>query len=146
METITSADLSCRGGGVDIPGDTGDTTVCIDVDNIQNVYAEKEDGTKILQELKKQNALLDQSKIQSVEEYDVTVRVGVVDLGVNLYAKPNLTSIVLAEYTDGVRLVVQGQNKDWALVYNGGTDDVGYMLLEDLEPDIVEDEMLDDIA
>ena len=81
-----------------------------------------------------------------MEEYDVTVRVGVVDLGVNLYAKPNLTSIVLAEYTDGVRLVVQGQNKDWALVYNGGTDDVGYMLLEDLEPDIVEDEMLDDIA
>ena len=45
-----------------------------------------------------------------------------------------------------MRLVVQGQNKDWALVYNGGTDDVGYMLLEDLEPDIVEDEMLDDIA
>ena len=108
--------------------------------------AEEAAAKAALQELKKQNALLDQSKIKSVEEYDVTVRVGVVDLGVNLYAKPNLTSIVLAEYTDGVRLVVQGQNKDWALVYNGGTDDVGYMLLEDLEPDIVEDEMLDDIA
>ena len=98
-----------------------------------------------LQELKKQNALLDQSKVKTIDEYDVTVRVGVVDLAVNLYAKPNLTSIVLAEYMDGVRLVVQAQNKDWALVYNGGTDDIGYMLLEDLEPDLVEDEFLDEI-
>ena len=106
--------------------------------------AEKEAAKAALKELKAQNAALDQSKVKAVEEYDVTVRVGVVDLGVNLYSKPNLTSIVLTEYMDGERLVVQAQNRDWALVYNGGTDDIGYMLLEDLEPDVVEDEILDE--
>ena len=54
METITSAKVSCKGGGLDIPGDTGGTTVCIDVDNILNVYTQKADGTRVLQELKKQ--------------------------------------------------------------------------------------------
>ena len=106
--------------------------------------AEQEAAKAALKELKAQNAALDQSKVKPVEEYDVTVRVGVVDLGVNLYSKPNLTSIVLTEYMDGERLVVQAQNRDWALVYNGGTDDIGYMLLEDLEPDLVENEILDE--
>lgn len=54
METLTSDDLSCTGEGVEIPGDIGDTRVCIDTANIQNVYTEKEDGSKTLQELKKQ--------------------------------------------------------------------------------------------
>lgn len=108
--------------------------------------AEQAAAKEALKELKAQNAKLDRSKVKAVEEYDVTVRVGVVDLSVNLYAKPDLTSLVLAEYEDGVRLVVQAQNKDWARVYNGASDDIGYMLLEDLEADLVEDEILDDEA
>ncbi len=109
--------------------------------------AEKAAEEALQQELNKlraANAQLDQTKVQPVGIYDVTVRVGVVDLAVNLYSKPDLTATVLAEYMDGVRLEVQAQNKDWALVYNGMTDDIGYMLLEDLEPDIVEDELLED--
>ena len=39
---------------------------------------------------------------------------------------------------------VVAQNKDWAYIYDGGKDQNGYMLLEDLEPDIVEDELLED--
>ena len=66
-ETITSAELSCIGGGIKIPGDTGDTTVCIDGKNIQNVYAEKEDGTKILQELKKQVPMISTGLVDGKE-------------------------------------------------------------------------------
>ena len=105
---------------------------------------EKEAEKERLKALKEENAKLDQTKIQTIDEYDVTVRVGVVDLAVNLYSKPDLTSDVLAEYMDGVRLLVRAANADWALVYNGENDDVGYMLLTDLEPDVMEEEILDD--
>lgn len=66
-ETITSGELSCTGGGIKIPGDTGDTTVCIDGKNIQNVYTEKEDGTKILQELKKQVPIISTGLVDGKE-------------------------------------------------------------------------------
>ena len=105
--------------------------------------AEKE-AQEALNRLRTANAKLDHSKLKEVAEYDVTVRVGVVDLGVNLYEKADLTSVVVSEYEDGVRLTVRSQNKDWALVYNGATDVQGYMLLEDLEPDVMEDVLLDD--
>ena len=94
--------------------------------------------------LRIENGKLDQSKVKTVDEYDVTVCVGVVDLAVKLYKKPNLTSEVIAEYMDGVRLVVRAQNRDWALVYNGASDVEGYMLLENLEPDLVENVLLED--
>lgn len=66
-ETISSGELSCSGGGIEIPGDTGDTTVCIDGKNIQNVYTEKEDGTKILQELKKQVPMISTGLVDGKE-------------------------------------------------------------------------------
>ncbi len=66
-ETITSGELSCTGGGIKIPGDTGNTTVCIDVKNIQNVYTEKDDGTKILQELKKQVPIISTGLVDGKE-------------------------------------------------------------------------------
>ena len=44
-----------------------------------------------------------------------------------------------AQIIDAVRSV----NKDWALVYNGADETTGYMLLEDLVADVVEEEMLD---
>ena len=105
--------------------------------------AEKE-AQEALNRLRTANAKLDHSKLKAVDEYDVTVRVGVVDLGVNLYEKADLTSVVVAEYEDGVRLTIRSQNKDWALVYNGDTDVQGYMLLDDLEPDVMEDILLED--
>lgn len=97
-----------------------------------------------MKELAAANNKLDHSKVKTISAYDVTVRVGVVDLTVNLYNKPDLTSKVLETYEDGERLVVYATNKDWAQVYNGRTDNLGYMLLTDLEADIVEDELLDD--
>ena len=106
--------------------------------------AEEEAAQKAANRLRIENAKLDQSTVKTIDPYDVTVRVGVVDLGVNVYERANLTSPVLTEYMDGVRLVVLGQNKDWALVYNGSSDSTGYMLRKDLEEDIVEDVLLED--
>ena len=59
---------------------------------------EKEAEKARLKALKEENSKLDQTKVQTIDEYDVTVRVGVVDLTVYLYSKPDLTSDVLAEY------------------------------------------------
>ncbi len=53
MDTLTLSNLSCSTGGVVIPGDIGETRVCIDGNHIEDVYVEKDDGTKELQELKK---------------------------------------------------------------------------------------------
>jgi len=106
--------------------------------------AEEAAAEKAMNELRLENAKLDQSPVKTIDSYDVTVRVGVVDLGVNVYERANLTSPVVTQWMDGVRLVVLAQNKDWALVYNGTMDLSGYMLRKDLEEDIVEDIVLDD--
>lgn len=82
--------------------------------------------------------------MKNVTPYDVTVRSGVSELAISLYRKPDLTSDILTSYEEGTRLEVTAQNKDWALVYHGGTERTGYILLEDLEPDIVEEELLED--
>lgn len=95
-------------------------------------------------EVKTANKKLDHSRVKNVTPYDVTVRSGVSELAIALYRKPDLTSDVLTSYEEGTRLEVTAQNKDWALVYHGGTERTGYMLLEDLEPDIVEEEVLED--
>ena len=96
------------------------------------------------QELRKADAKLDHSKVKKVAEYDVTVFTGVKDLKVKLYQKASLTADVTAEYEEGTRLSVQAQNRDWAKVYDGSADVTGYMLLEDLEQDVMEEEILDD--
>ncbi len=88
--------------------------------------------------LKAANRKLDHSKVRSVENYDAMIRASASDLSVKLYQKPSLVTEVLDEYEEGVRLVVLGQNKDWALVYNESTDMQGYMLLEYLEPDLMD--------
>ena len=95
-------------------------------------------------ELKAANSKLDRSKLKSVELYDVTVRTGVQELNAPVYEKASLLSKVLKEYPEGTRLVVTAKNKDWAAIYDGSTELAGYMLLEELEEDLVEDEILDD--
>jgi len=95
-------------------------------------------------ELKTANSKLDHSKLKSVELYDVTVRTGVQELNALVYEKASLLSKVLKEYPEGTRLVVTAKNKDWAAIYDGSTELTGYMLLEELEEDLVEDEILDD--
>lgn len=95
-------------------------------------------------EVRRADAKLDHSKIKKVPEYDVTVFTGVKDLKVRLYQKASLTAKVTAEYDEGSRLTVQAQNKDWAKVYDGAADITGYMLLEDLEQDVMEEEILED--
>ena len=74
----------------------------------------------------------------------MTVRTGVNGLSAYVYAKPELTSDILIPYEEGIRLEVLAQNRDWAQVYHGGTDLKGYMLLEDLEADLMEEEILED--
>jgi len=95
-------------------------------------------------ELKTANSKLDHSKLKSVELYDVTVRTGVQELNALVYEKASLLSKVLKEYPEGTRLVVTAKNKDWAAIYDGSTELTGYMLLDELEEDLVEDEILDD--
>ena len=105
--------------------------------------AEKAEKQK-LQELRQANAKLDQSRVKKVTAYDVTVVTGVRELKAKMYQKANLTATVTAEYEEGFPLVIQAQNKSWAQVYDGAADTTGYMLLEDLVIDIVEDELLED--
>ncbi len=106
--------------------------------------AAKKAEAERLRELKKLNAKLDQSKVKTVDEYDVSVITEMEDVTVKLYTKPSLLAEVLAEYPEGTRLVVNAENGDWARVYNGATDDTGYILLADLEKDLVEDVLLED--
>ncbi len=93
--------------------------------------------------LRDANAKLDHSKLKSVEPYDATVITGVDDLKAPLYKKASLLADILVEYHEGFPVTVRSANKDWALVYNGADDTTGYMLLEDLVADVVEEEMLD---
>jgi len=111
------------------------------------VQAQREQAEAVKQqekELKAANSKLDHSRVVKVESYDVTVRTGVNGLKANVYQKADLTSTVTALYSEGVRLVVTASNKDWAFIYNGTDESTGFMLLEDLEPDIMEEELLDD--
>lgn len=95
-------------------------------------------------EVKAANAKLDHAKIKSVLAYDVTVRVGVSEMTVPCFRTNDLSSQVIAQYGDGARLTVLAENKSWAKIYDGAADQTGYMLLEDLEPDLVEEELLAD--
>ena len=95
-------------------------------------------------ELKAANARLDRSKLRAVLGYDVAVRVGVQEMTVTAYQKADLTSAPVAYYEDGARLTIQAQNRSWAKIYDGAADLTGYMLLEDLEPDLIEEEILED--
>ena len=111
------------------------------------VKAEQEKEEAIRQaekELKAENKKLDHAKLKAVDAYDVTVRTGVTDLNANVYQKADLTSNVLTDYPEGTRLEVTAKNKSWAKIYHGGTERTGYMLLEVLEEDLVEDEVLED--
>lgn len=113
----------------------------------ETVQAEKAKEEALRQqqnELKAANRKLDHSKIKSIDPYDVTVRTGVSGLSVSVYNKADLTSAVITTYEEGVRLEVTAKNKDWAKVYHGGTEKTGYMLLEDLEEDLMEEEILED--
>lgn len=113
-------------------------------ETVQAEKAKAEAEKQAKKEIKEENRKLDQSRIKSITPYDVTVRTGVSELHANLYAKASLLSNVLTTYEEGVRLEVRGKNKDWAQVYHGGTERIGYMLLEELEEDLVEDELLED--
>lgn len=87
---------------------------------------------------------LDRSTVKAVEAYDATVQLGYDGGETNLYKKASLLSDILQVYPDGTRLTVLAQNRDWAKVYNGSLDLEGFVLLEDLIPDEVEEEMLDE--
>ncbi len=95
-------------------------------------------------QIAKANAALDQSRLKDVEDYDVTVVIGVVDMTAPLYQAANLSAEKLAEYGDGARLVILEENKDWARIYDGASDQYGYMLRADLVPDLEEDVLLED--
>ena len=95
--------------------------------------------------LKAENAKLDQSKVKKLDlPYDVTVLVEVEELAAPVYKKPSLLEEVLTRYESGTLLTVIAENKDWAEVYNGEKDETGYMLLSDLEADIMEEEVIAD--
>ena len=111
---------------------------------VQAQRAEAEAVKQLEKDLKAANNKLDHSKLKKVDPYDVTVRTGVSELTANVYKKADLTSTVLETYREGVRLEVTAKNRDWAMIYHGGTEQTGYMLLEDLENDIVEEEILED--
>ena len=114
-------------------------------DTVLAKRAQEEAARQQEKALKAENRKLDHSRLREVDPpYDVTVRTGVVGPAANLYEKADLTSTVLLLYEEGVRLSVIAKNRDWALIYNGGADRTGYMLLEDLEEDLVEDELLED--
>ena len=106
--------------------------------------AAKEAYNQRQKELKAANAKLDQSKLKKVTAYDVTVLTGVEDLKVPVYQKASLLAAIIAEYDEGTPLTVRAANQDWAQVYNGADDSTGYILLEDLVEDIVEEELLED--
>lgn len=53
LRIIQDPNLNCSNTGIEIPAAKGLTKVCIDTPNIENVYIHKEDGTKVLQELKR---------------------------------------------------------------------------------------------
>ena len=113
----------------------------------ETVAAQRAQAASVRQaerELKAANARLDRSKLRAVLDYDVTVRVGVREMTVTAYQKADLTSASVAHYEDGARLTIQAQNRSWAKIYDGAADLTGYMLLEDLEPDLVEEELLED--
>lgn len=116
-------------------------------DSFEAVQAQRAEEAAIRErekELKAANSKLDHARLKQISPYDVTVRTGVSGLSAYVYAKPDLTSAILIPYEEGVRLEVIAQNRDWAQIYHGGTDQKGYMLLEDLEADLVEEEILED--
>ena len=106
--------------------------------------AQKELEKKQQAELRARQNKLDRSTIKTVDPYDATVQLGYDGGETNLYQKASLLSDILQVFPDGTRLTVFAQNKDWARVYNGSLDMEGYVLLEDLIPDEVEEEMLDE--
>ena len=95
-------------------------------------------------ELKAENSRLDHSRVKTVDRYDVTVRTGVAEMRANLYAEANLTGKILTSFEEGARLEVTQQNRDWARIWDPVDGYTGYMLLEELEPDIMEEELLED--
>jgi len=95
-------------------------------------------------ELKAENSRLDHSRVKAVDRYDVTVRTGVAEMRANLYAEANLTGKILTSFEEGARLEVTQQNRDWARIWDPVDGYTGYMLLEELEPDIMEEELLED--
>ena len=114
-------------------------------DVVQARRAQEEVAKQLEKELKTANSKLDHSKMKAVNPpNDVTVRTGVSELSANVYKKTDLTSEILTTYEEGVRLQVTAMNRDWAVIYDGATDRTGYMLLDDLEQDVIEDELLED--
>lgn len=113
-------------------------------EEVQQQRAEEAAVKEKERDLKAANSKLDHSRLKQIDAYDVTVRTGVNGLSAYVYAKPDLTSDILIPYEEGIRLEVLAQNRDWAQVYHGGTDLKGYMLLEDLEADLMEEEILED--
>ncbi len=95
-------------------------------------------------ELKAANKKLDHSRLKKADAYDVVVRTGVDGLTANVYKKADLTTDVLRTYAEGAFLMVTSKNRDWALIYDPGTEETGYMLLEELEEVSVEEEDLPD--
>lgn len=57
-----------------------------------------------------------------------------------MYKKASLTATVMNRFPEGTHLIVLAENKDWAKVYDGNKDEEGYMLLEELVSDLVEEE------
>lgn len=114
-------------------------------EEVQARQMAQDEARKKEKELKAANSRLDHSRIKTVAEpYDVTVRTGVEGLTAVMYEKPSLLSNIVGSYVEGDRLAVAAENKDWALIYDGSSDRSGYMLLEELEPDLVEEEILED--
>ena len=77
LSTIQAPNLDCRNNGLKIPGDNGNTRACIDVKNIKDVYIRKEDGSLIVQELKRQVPIISTGIVNGKEvKTTATVIVG----------------------------------------------------------------------
>lgn len=76
--------------------------------------------------------------------YDVTVVTETAEGTVRMFSEPRMSAKQVMLLSNGARLAVTGENRDWAQVVDGETGTTGYMLKTFLAADLIEEEMLED--
>lgn len=63
-----------------------------------------------------------------------------------VYQKPDQKSKVIARHESGYQVFIRAMNEDWARIYDPETKQEGYMLLEELVMDYVEEEDIEELG
>ena len=71
-QMVNDSRLSCPTGGIEIPGETGKTHVCIDSKKIEDVYFKNEDGKMEIQELRKKVPIVSTGIVDGKESVSTT--------------------------------------------------------------------------